>query len=182
MTHWIDAGRLPAELTALIDDLSPGEQLRITRDGETIASISPAPRTEPRPDGQVTVVATAMKLSGSARASLSAQLGPGYLVLDLHSAPKSADVLLAPPVSPQLIAGFRSLFPTARVVITEVDDPELGISHPGPVRRLLDAGAEVYLPPGDIPRLAEQLDRTITQPHQLTGSAPRTLESASGDE
>ncbi|MBN6039901.1 hypothetical protein [Amycolatopsis sp. 195334CR] len=176
MTQWIDADRLPPELTALIDGLGAGEDLLITRNGEPIASVSRVQRSEPPPAEHVTVVATAMKLTESARSSLSAQLGPGYLVLDMHSAPRSVDVLLTPPVSPQLIAGFRSLFPTARVVIAEVEDREHGISHQGPVRRLLDAGAEVYLPSSSIPRLAEQLDRAVTQRNQLTGTTPLTIE------
>lgn len=36
---------------------------------------------------------------------------------------------------------------------------------------MLDAGAETYLTSTTIPRLAEQLDHTITQHHQITGGA-----------
>ncbi|WP_328701557.1 hypothetical protein [Amycolatopsis pittospori] len=171
---------------ALIDALRPGDELHVTRDGESIATISstrdPRGRVTESPssaEGGVTVVATAMKLSASARASLSEQLGPDYLVLDMNSAPESVDMVLTPPTSPQLIGHLRSMFPKARVMIAEIEDKELGISYEGPVRRLLDAGAEVYLPSSTIPRLAEQLDRTMTQLNQIAGdtSTPLTIES-----
>ncbi|EMD24461.1 hypothetical protein [Amycolatopsis azurea] len=184
--RWVDATQLPEELVALIDTLRPGENVLITRNGETIGTISGAARETPVPSADsedITVVATAMKLSASARDSLSDRLGPGYLVLDLHSAPPTVDVLLVPPASPQLIGNFRALYPKARIVITEIEDAELGVKYEGPVRRLLDAGAEAYLPSSTIPRLAEQLDRTMTQLNQLTDgtSAPLTIESPRED-
>ncbi|OXM47884.1 hypothetical protein [Amycolatopsis alba] len=180
--RWVDATQLPEELVALIETLRPGEDVLITRNGDTIGTISGAGQEVPAPSTdseEITVVATAMKLSASARDSLSERLGPGYLVLDLHSAPPTVDVLLVPPSSPQLIASFRALYPKARIVITEIEDAELGVKFEGPVRRLLDAGAEAYLPSSTIPRLAEQLDRTMTQLNQLTGgaSAPLTIDS-----
>jgi hypothetical protein len=110
----------------------------------------------------VTVVATAMTLPDSARASLSAQLGPGYIVVDMHAAPASADVLLVPPVSPQLIGHLRSAFPRARIVAAEFEDETLGISYRGAIRRMLDAGAESYLASSTIPQLARQLDHVVT--------------------
>ena len=170
----IDLAQLPDELSALVDALAPGEQLLLVRDGTPVATVTarPAP-PPPDEDADLTVVATAMKLSPSARQSLSAELGPDYLVLDLHSAPATADVVLVPPVSPQLIGGLRDQFPKARVVIAEVEDAELGISYEGPVRRLLDAGAETYLTTSTLPHLARQLDYTVTRPQLTGGSAPR---------
>ncbi|MEV0234042.1 hypothetical protein [Nonomuraea sp. NPDC050786] len=193
----IDVSRLPEDILALIDALEPGEELVITRDGESIAAISSRLRVlhgtivdtgapEEEPDEQppidydnVTVVATAMKLSRSARVSLSTQLGPDYVVLDMHAAPTTADVLLTPPVSPQLIASLRSMFPKARVIITEIEDHELGVDYSGPVRRLLEAGAEAYLPPATIPRLAMQLTHTLVQLRQITDdtTTPPEIES-----
>ncbi|QFZ20943.1 hypothetical protein [Saccharothrix syringae] len=181
----IDVTRLPEDVVELIDALAPGESLVITRKGAPIALLSAAgsPRvnTERAPlVPDVTVVATAMKLSRSARAALSAALGGDYIVLDLHAAPSTADVLLVPPSSPQLIGGLRSMFPNARVVVTEVEDNGLGVSHPGPVRRLLDAGADSYLASTTIPRLAEQLDHDVTRHRELTaGTTPtRIIEPA----
>ncbi|RSN32437.1 hypothetical protein DMC61_09415 [Amycolatopsis sp. WAC 04169] len=174
--QWVEASQLPEELVALIDTLRPGEEVTITRNGETIGTISGVSRQETSSSADaedITVVATAMKLSASARDALSERLGPGYLVLDLHSAPPTVDVLLVPPASPQLIGNFRALYPKARIVITEIEDAELGVKYEGPVRRLLDAGAEAYLPSSTIPRLAEQLDRTMTQLNQLSGGSVR---------
>lgn len=198
--RWIDAGRLPDDVVALIEALGPGEDLVVERDGRPIATItgtSGAGIVDPGDrDGRtssayedVTVVATAMKLSASARASLSARLGPDYIVLDLHAAPETAEVVLAPAVSPQLIGLLRSRFPKARVVIAEIEDEELGISYRGPVSRLLDAGADVYLPPSTVPLLAERLDRTVTRAREITGGdlaplvieSPRTSHTAQGE-
>nr|BFE87199.1 hypothetical protein GCM10020093_098000 [Planobispora longispora] len=159
----IDVTRLPDDVVALIDALEPGETLVLTRDGASIATISStvdvvrgavvdrdasdeADDREPVDDESVTVVATAMKLSTAARVALSNQLGADYVVLDMHAAPATTDVLLIPPGSPQLISALRSMFPKARVIVTEIEDRELGVQYHGPVRRLLDAGAEAYLP------------------------------------
>ncbi|MCX4967707.1 hypothetical protein OHA98_23695 [Streptomyces sp. NBC_00654] len=192
----IDATRLPEDVMARIDALAPGEDLVITRDGEPVARISGVPGTvvigtvmdpvtpsaadeEPSATGKdVTVVVTAMELSDAARSSLSDRLGADYIVLDIHAAPVSADVLLVPPVSPQLIGSLRSAFPEARVVVAEIEDDELGVSYQGPVRRLLDAGAEAYLPPATVPRLAQLLDRTLTHRRRpLDGSPTPEIES-----
>ncbi|XVV01231.1 hypothetical protein ACQPW3_27955 [Actinosynnema sp. CA-248983] len=69
---------------------------------------------------------------------------------------------------------MRGKFPKARVVVAEVEDRELGITYQGPLGRLIDAGADVYVPPSTIPRLAQQLDRAVTQLNQLTGDTPAT--------
>ncbi len=47
----------------------------------------------------MTVVAVAMELTNTARTRLSDELGPGYVVLDLGSAPSTADVVLTPATS-----------------------------------------------------------------------------------
>ncbi|MDT8911312.1 hypothetical protein [Amycolatopsis sp. PS_44_ISF1] len=190
----VSADHLSPDLLAAIDSLLPGEEILVTREGQTVAKVTFArelPQAEAASDNvgtdyeKVSVVATAAKLSESARTSLSEQLGPGYIVVDMYSAPKSSvDVLLIPPLSPQLIGSLRQAFPQARVVIAEIEDKELGISYEGPVRRLLDAGADTYLPPSDIPRLARQLDHTMTYFNQLEGTsaAPLTIEPSIDNE
>lgn len=168
----IDVTGLPPAVAELVEALGPGEELVITRDGEPIATVRGArpPLVEAaRPDHDVVaVVATAMKLSAAARSALSAELGPGYLVLDLREAPPTADVVLVPPGSPQLVAAVRSQFPGAQVVVTEIEDVELGVGYAGPVRRLLDAGADTYLSSTTVPRLAAQLGRAVGERKQLT--------------
>lgn len=114
------------------------------------------------PEG-VTVVATAMKLSDAARRRLSDEFGSEYIVLDLHDAPPTADVLLVNPVSPQLLNILHGSFPNARLIITEIEDDELDISYPGPVSRLLDAGASAYLPPRPVAEVASTVHAYLTQ-------------------
>ncbi|MFI6818200.1 hypothetical protein ACIBG7_37800 [Nonomuraea sp. NPDC050328] len=190
----IDVGRLPEEVVALIDALGPGETLVITRDEASIATVAStvavvegavvgleaaaetAPEEEPVKLDGVTVVATAMELSRAARVALSDQLGDDYVVLDLHAAPKTTDVLLVPAGSPQLIGALRAMFPKARVIITEIEDDELGVQYHGPVRRLLDAGADAYLPPASLPMLARQLDYTLTQGRELAAGRGTPLQ------
>ncbi|MFI6325967.1 hypothetical protein ACIBG8_51210 [Nonomuraea sp. NPDC050556] len=185
----IDVTRLPEDVVALIDALEPGESLVLTRDGASIATISStvdvvqgavvtAPDETPVDYESVTVVATAMSLSTAARVALSKQLGTDYVVLDMHAAPATTDVLLIPPGSPQLIGALRAQFPKARIIITEIDDPELRVQYQGPVGRLLAAGADAYLPPATLPALARQLDYTLNQGRELTGetAARRQLE------
>ncbi|MFD0474705.1 hypothetical protein ACFQ0B_45525 [Nonomuraea thailandensis] len=109
----IDVTRLPEDVVALIDGLEPGEHLVITRDGGPMATVSstvdvvqgavvdretPAeePGQAPADHESMTVVATAMELSAAARVALSTQLGADYVVLDMHVAPATADVLLVP--------------------------------------------------------------------------------------
>lgn len=196
----VDVTRLPDDIVALIDALEPGENVILTRDGASIAAISSTvdvvqgaivqgaivERDAPdETDDQapidyesVTVVATAMELSTAARVALSTQLGADYVVLDMHAAPTTTDVLLVPPGSPQLIAGLRSMFPKARVIVTEIEDHELGVQYHGPVRRLLDAGADGYLPPATVPHLARQLDYTLNQGRELAGGAATPLQIA----
>ncbi|MBB3726893.1 hypothetical protein [Nonomuraea dietziae] len=194
-TQRIDVTRLPEDVVALIDALRPGENLVVTRDGASIATISStvdvvqgaivergaldgAGDQAPTDYESVTVVATAMELSTAARVALSTQLGADYVVLDMHAAPATADVLLVPAGSPQLIGALRSMFPKARVVVTEIEDPELGVRYHGPVRRLLDAGADAYLPPATLPLLARQLDHTLSQGREIAGGAAAPLQIA----
>ena len=172
MTTRIDLQRLPEDVRNLIE---AGEELVITRDGEPIATVVSAaepfdigPGTEDTYDN-VTVVATTMKLSAAARTALSEKLGPDYIVLDMKSAPATADVVLVPPASPQLIGMLRGTYPNARIVVAEIEDPVLGIRYEGPVRRMIDAGAETYLASTTIPRLARLLDHTVQQRKQLGG-------------
>jgi antitoxin (DNA-binding transcriptional repressor) of toxin-antitoxin stability system len=181
MTTRIDASRLPKDVVDLLD---AGEELVITRDGRPIATVVSA-GPAPAETDNVTVVATSMKLSPAARLALSEQLGPDYVVLDMHKAPTTADVVLVPPVSPQLIGSLRAMYPKARVVVVEIEDPTLGIRYEGPVQRLIDAGAETYIASTTIPRMATQLDRVVTRNHrQLAagGSAQLAIESTVDDQ
>ncbi|WP_194899789.1 hypothetical protein [Catenulispora pinisilvae] len=190
----VELARLPDAVADLIATLTPGGSLVLTQGGEPVATITaagsaplegmvisghanPDPNPGPNPnaadDDSVTVVATAMKLSDGARTKLSTELGADYIVLDMHAAPRTADVLLVPPISPQLLRNLRSMFPSARIVIAEIDDPELRVSYQGPVRRLLDAGAELYLASTTVPHLARQLGEAVSARGELAAGSGR---------
>ena len=173
----VDVEMLPTELSAFLEKAVAGDDIALYRSGVPIGSLEfrphvlegtvverPAEPVPPAsvPDG-VTIVATAMRLSDAARRRLSDEFGADYIVLDLDDAPTSTDVLLTHPVSPQLLGILRHQFPVARVLVTEIEDEELGIRYAGPVSRLLDAGASAYLPPRPIAEVAAQVHAYLTQ-------------------
>lgn len=51
-------------------------------------------------------------------------------MLDLRKAPPSTDIVIAPVISAQTISALKHMFPRARVVLTEVEDADLGVSSP----------------------------------------------------
>lgn len=186
-TPRIEITELPGELREVFDRLLFGFPVEVTRDGKPVASLEASSLvlegqivaagqraggsggsndgasrwSIPRPEGDVQVVATAMKLSDSARRRLAQELGEPYVVLDLNEAPASTDVLLTHPVSPQLLGALRGMFPQARIIVTEIEDPELGVSYTGAVTRMLSAGAEAYLPPRPIGAVGQELKRQL---------------------
>ena len=178
---------LPPEVRAALEAAIAGNEITLALSGRAIGSLEfrsvalegavidvPSEPSAPAsiPDG-VTVVATAMTLSDTARRRLSDEFGDDYIVMDFTKAPTSTDVLLTPPISPQLLGHLRHQFPNARVVITEIEDEELGVRYSGPVGRLLDAGASAYLPPRPIAELAANVHAYLT-----THREQPTLESA----
>jgi len=183
----IDLETLPRDVRSAVEAMIAGHEVTLRRDGREIGVLVHRPQvlegtvvgalvsepgrtdgagdsgraTQRVPDG-VTVVATATKLSNAARRRLSDELGDGYIVLDLLKAPSTADVVLTHPVSPQLLGSLRAMFPGARIIVTEIDDDELGVSAPGPVSRLLDAGASAYLPPRPLREVAANMHAYLT--------------------
>lgn len=193
---WLDLAYLPAEVRAALEAAIDGDHVVIIRAGRPIGSLEFHASV---PDGiitdlptqsasttsasdRVTVVATAMVLSDTARHRLSDEFGDGYIVLDFAEAPVNADVLLIQPVSVQLLAGFRRKFPYARIIISEIEDEELGIRYPGPVSRLLDSGASAYLPPKPIAGLAAAVRTYLSQGHlpALESADPPSTELPAG--
>lgn len=157
----LDLDQLPADVRTALEAALSGAEVTLRRGEEDLGVLTVRPRVldgevveAPRlpppavevPEG-VLVVATAMRLSRDVRRRLADSFGRDFLVLDLHEAPESTDVLLVNPVSPQLLEVLRARFPRARVVVTEIEDEVLGVHYSGPVCRMLDAGASAYLPP-----------------------------------
>lgn len=168
---------LPADIRRVIAAAIGGAEITVVRESREVGYLSfhasvlegvafPISRlptaAAPAPDG-VTVVATAMRLSELARSRLSDEFGPGYIVLDLQDAPESTDVVLTHPVSPQLLAHLRGRFPEARMIITEIEDEEFGISYSGPLSRLFAAGACAYLPPQRVSGIAASVHAYLSQ-------------------
>ncbi|WGW11647.1 hypothetical protein LWF01_16375 [Saxibacter everestensis] len=183
---------LPDDVRRAIEAMVEGDEVAVLRGGEEVGYLSfrsavleghvlpvsrlPQPET-PIPEG-VTVVATAMSLSGSARRRLSDEFGSDYIVLDLNEAPESTDVLLTNPISLQLIGHLRARFPQARVIISEIDDEELGVNYTGPVSRLLSAGASAYLPPRPLSGVASAVHSYLTTDAAPGLTAPAHVEAA----
>ncbi|MGZ5295276.1 MAG: hypothetical protein ACXWH5_15000 [Actinomycetota bacterium] len=117
------------------------------------------------------VVATGMKVTERVRAYLSAALGDDFAVVDIKTAPETIDALLVPPLSAQALGILRSEFPSARLIVTELDDAQSGTSIAGPVTRAMAAGAHAYLTPGTLGDLAAEV-RVI-----IEGRADRALSS-----
>lgn len=184
---------LPVDVRYALEAAIDGDEVLLISDGKELGRVSveetvlsgvviPAPdepqlTTEvPLREG-VTVVATAMRLSRKARARLSEELGEDYVVLDLNEAPDSAEVVLIPAVSPTLVGMLRSRFRSARILVTEIEDEELGAHYTGPVTRILDAGATAYLPPRSISGIAEGLHAFLT-----TSQAPAITAGDAGSD
>lgn len=179
----LDLQQLPRAVAAALEAALAGKDIALVRGEELLGTLSARPAVlegrllagptrphEERPVREdVTVVATAMELSRTARDRLAEQFGEGFLVLDLHEAPSSADVLLVPPISPQLLGALRAQFPSARVLVAEIEDEELGVHYAGPVTRMLSAGADAYLPPRPVDEVARAVQR------QLTGASERAV-------
>ena len=78
------------------------------------------------------------------RMALAAALGGGWEFQDGRSTERAAAVLLRP-CSSQTVAAVRRRFPDARIVVVE-DAPFDGATQVrSQIRRLLEAGADVYL-------------------------------------
>lgn len=168
----LDLARLPVGLRATFADLLNGGRVTVAEQGRVLGRLAFEPRvlegsliTSPAsperasqsPRGDICVVAAAMPLSEAARSTLSDGLGEHYIVLDITDAPSTADVVLTQPISPQLLNKLKAEFPTARIIITEIDDEEAGVSYSGPVNRVLDAGATAYLPPRPLSQVAQNV-------------------------
>lgn len=117
-------------------------------------------------DRRPTVVC-AVSLKKQAREKLAEMLGEVRLV-DIREPVATADVVLAPSCSPQTLTALKDAYPTARLIVVELEDWEHDIDLGGPVTRLLDAGADAYLTADSLEDLAHQL--TTSEP-----SEPRPL-------
>jgi hypothetical protein len=187
----VDLDTLDSGLRAWVESLPTSGPVLLRRDGQTIGTLTyscavlegtivPAPATD-----QVTkpsdlregtkVLATTMRLSPPARDLLRQSFGPDWVILDFHDAPDTADVVLTCAHSPQLTHRWTLLFPHARIIVTEILDPQFGLDISGPVGRLLDAGAHAYLPPRPLEQVAESVQMYLAgRAKGALGSSPPT--------
>ena len=121
------------------------------------------------------IVVTAIALSPAAREELADRLGPGHLVVDIRDAGETADIVLIPPASPQLLGCLRATFPQASLLITEFTDDDFGANFAGPVARSINSGADGYFVAPTIDELAsatQQVSRGQLPFAELTGGHP----------
>lgn len=100
------------------------------------------------------IVVTAMSLSRAARDALAERMGPGHVVRDIRHAGNTADIVLVPSSSPQLIGMLRGMFPGARILVTELQDDEFGADFSGPVSTMAASGVDGYFVASSIDHLA----------------------------
>jgi hypothetical protein len=166
-----DVSSLPAGFRDQLHSLQDGDELVLIDDGEEVGTVVASPRVlvghvipapadpEGRAPGRpgLKVVATGMKVTERVRAYLSVALGDDFAVVDIRRAPETIDALLVPPLSAQALGILRRDFPSARLIVIELDDPESGTWITGPVARALAAGADAYLTPGTLGDLASEV-------------------------
>ena len=100
-------------------------------------------------------------------------------MVDIRDAVDVVDLVLAPSCSPQTIAALKDAYPSARLVVVEIEDWQFDIDLPGPVKRLLAAGADGYLTVDSLDELATHLGAA---PEPADDASVRSLPSPSVDE
>ena len=128
--------------------------------------------------GRRRTIVTALPLKRRARTLLAERLAD-IRVVDIRDAVDVVDLVLAPSCSPQTIAALKDAYPSARVVVVEIEDWQFDIDLPGPVKRLLAAGADGYLTVDSLDELATHLGAA---PEPADDASVRSLPSPSVDE
>ena len=118
-----------------------------------------------------TTVVTALPLKRAARDRLAELLDAR--VVDVRHPIDHVDLVLTPACSPQLIAGLKRKYGGARVIVVELDDWELDIGLPGPVKRILRSGADAYVLADSV----EELARKITPRHDQVSDDGASIEA-----
>jgi hypothetical protein len=172
MARSFDTSDLPAAFREQLHSLRDGDEIVLIEDGREVGAVVALPRVlvgqvipaaENNHGPQATsrpgvkVVATGMKVTERVRAYLSAALGDEFAVVDIRTAPETIDALLVPPLSAQALSILRGEFPSARLIVTEFDDPQSGLRIAGPVTRAMAAGAHAYLTPETLGDLASEV-------------------------
>lgn len=124
-------------------------------------------------------VVTALPLKAAARERLAHLLDAR--VVDIKDVVDRVDVVLTPVCSPQTIGMLQRQFEGARIYVVELDDWEFDIDMPGPVKRILQGGADAYVLADSLEELAAKIGRRH-EPHDKSvageQSNPRELPTA----
>jgi hypothetical protein len=113
------------------------------------------------------IIVTALPLKRAARDRLAELLGAR--IVDIREAVDHADLVLTPSCSPQLIERLKREYSGARIIVVELDDWDFDVSLPGPVKRLVQSGADAYLLADSIEELASKIG---TSPNRREGGNP----------
>ena len=127
------------------------------------------------------VVVTAFALNPAAQARLAEQLDH-WRVVDIRTSVDHVDLVLAPSCSPQTVAALQEAYPTARIVVVELEDDDLDVDLPGPVKRLLAAGAVGYVTADSVDDLAQQLSPSSDASRPADSTGDRELASPGVDD
>jgi hypothetical protein len=123
--------------------------------------------------GSRRTVVTALPLKQAARQKLAHLLDAR--VLDVRELCDEPDLVLTPACSPQLIGALKRKYNGARVVIVELDDWDLDIEIPGPVKRVLREGADAYVLADSLEELAQKINVGSHDPAATDRATPAAL-------
>jgi hypothetical protein len=123
--------------------------------------------------GNRRTVVTALPLKQAARQKLAHLLDAR--VLDVRELCDEPDLVLTPACSPQLIGALKRKYNGARVVIVELDDWDLDIEIPGPVKRVLREGADAYVLADSLEELAQKINVGSHDPAATDRATPAAL-------
>jgi hypothetical protein len=96
-------------------------------------------------------------MTPSAFGALKDALGPDFDVIDIRSAPLESDLVVSRPCSPGAIRSLKRTFPAAQVVLVESPGSCGQVDLTGPVSRLRDAGADMYMSGASVSLLASAI-------------------------
>jgi hypothetical protein len=100
-------------------------------------------------------------MARSARDALATALGPDFEVEDVRTAPPESDVVVCRPCSPGAIRSLRRTFPAAQVIVVETSADFGSVGLAGPVSRMRDAGADLYMTGASVGLLASAIRRRV---------------------
>jgi hypothetical protein len=106
-------------------------------------------------------VVVAFPVTPSAFSALKGALGRDFELIDIRTAPVESDLVVSRPCSPGAIRSLKRTFPAAQVVLVESPGSCGSVDLTGPVSRLRDAGADMYMTGTSVSLLASAIRRRV---------------------